>query len=265
MFQSAQIRALTIAAKHLGADIPTDVAQVIAHAQTIAEQVRHFGTSEAEIIPALCEHIGNPDAPDSALPAALNTLTHSSVAASLAVKLEQQATAIAWRTRRNAEHISAAFGTAVQPALDVLNKQARLVPSWVTSATADDLSPTQFKAWKACTAAEATIEQALLALAPLYGNPADDQFTIEAMRRMVVIETPPRLSYDQAWLWVRAASGRRALGSVVGTLRVDNAGAWFASVAELGGSFQWAGIAEIKQRIDKLKAGTVKPVLGQSA
>lgn len=115
-----------------------------------------------------------------------------------------------------------------------------------------------------CTAAEAAIDQALLAVIPLYGNSPDNQFTVESLRRIVLTDIPDA-DYDKAWLWVRALAGRRALGSVIGTVRVDHAGAWFASAAELGGTFKWAGITETRNRITKLRAATVAPVIARDA
>ncbi len=229
---------------------------------TNTAQVRGAGVSEPQAVADLAACLGDPKALTKALPGALDAIVRAKIVTTVAGTLEVQALGAAWQNvRRNSEAVCSAFGLALQPQIQVLNDHAANVPAETIEATIGGLDPSQFDSWQKCTEAANQIDEVVKALVPLYRQPDDAQFSLEALRRIVLVDVPSDLDEATGWIWIHALTGRRSLGGSLGTARVDNSGTYFATVASIGGRFVWAGPAAIAKRVQTLKDATRKRTL----
>jgi hypothetical protein len=162
------------------------------------------------------------------------------------------------RLRRDREAIAAAFAPAVADELDILNKEARLLPQGHTAAHADRLSADQFATWTRCRDAHAAIEGLRLPLNALYPQHAAGGFAgTNVVAAMRYIEVPDAVTeVPDAHRFADAAIGKHRGGSSLGQVYTADVFAPTA-VAHLGARFSWAGPAEVERRVALLtKAAT---------
>ena len=245
-----EVRAITRAARAVGAVLPQNIQQAIDH----LEQLR--ATAPTPIRPAvvaaeLALLLGAEAALEKARTAAADELSRSEARAKIDALLP---TALGSRLRSlmraDADPIAACFGEALASDITTLADEAGKLPALFRPERADTLSASGFTAWTRARDAWQRISATGRALDFLYPTVEKDVFPGPAQACLRVAEPPAFTDPSEAYAFRNALLGRgeqdQGLASqgsaIMDGLFVPTA------IAHAGGSFAWAGPAEVGER-----------------